>query len=346
MYHEFLNGLMMTVRSSVLITGGAGFLGSHFVNYVVEKYPNVHFICVDKLNYASHYSTNLIKVLNNINLKFIEKDLSCELEYLQNLIKIHNVSQIINFAAESCVDRSFQSPLYFTTNNILATQNLLECCRLSDHKISFLHISTDEVYGEQEIGQYVDENSKLNPTNPYSASKASIDLIIQSYIYSYKLQITILRSNNVYGYGQYPEKIVPIAINTLDRIFQNGKQSLKIPIHGDGHYKRTYLYVTDFLKAVELLWNQNGKGNCFGEIYNVGGDDDNEDYEMSNLDLIRFICDCYFKKYNIKDRADNYIEFIKDRNYNDSRYLLDCSKIKALGWSPTITLQSGIPKIL
>lgn len=335
-----------------MITGGAGFLGSHFLNYVVEKYSNLYFICIDKLNYASNYSTKLIKIMNNSNFKFIEKDLSIDFKSLQKIIKDFNVIQIINFAAESCVDKSFNEPLYFTKNNILSTQNLLECCRLSSNEIKFLHISTDEVYGEQnnvaDDSKFVDENYKLNPTNPYAATKASIDLILKSYIYSYKLSITIIRSNNVYGYGQYPEKIIPKTIDTL--LKRSKGLDIKIPIHGDGHYKRTYLYIKDFINAVELLWN-NQKLNkyCNGEIFNVSGDVINNnsttnDYEIENLKLVKLICDCYYKDQDYI--FNDCIQFVKDRNYNDSRYLLDCSKITKLGWKPTITLHVGIPKLL
>lgn len=331
----------------VLITGGAGFLGSHFVNHVVAKYPQHQFVVIDKLNYASGYSTQLIKVKNLSNFKFIELDLSVELDKLEEIFQRYQITHIINFAAESCVDRSFDDPLYFTRNNIFATQNLLECCRISSLDIKFLHISTDEVYGEQELsGESVDEEFKLNPTNPYAATKASIDLIIQSYIYSYKLPITIIRSNNVYGFGQYPEKIVPLTIDILKKRMA-GERHLKIPIHGDGHYKRTYLFITDFLNAVELIWLKQQSDELFGQVFNISGDN-NDSYEMGNLELIKFISDCFHNQLGKLDgyKFEDCIKFVKDRNYNDSRYLLNCHKIKKLGWRPKVSLQIGIPKLI
>ncbi|CAM9012429.1 unnamed protein product [Wickerhamomyces anomalus] len=323
----------MTMKEHVLITGGAGFLGSHFVNHVVPKYPQMDFLVIDKLNYASGFNTHLIKVGGYSNYEFIEFDLSKDFNKLLEIVESHHITQVINFAAESCVDKSFKDPIFFTMNNILSTQYLLECCRLVEWEIKFLHISTDEVYGEQK--ETVDEKGILNPTNPYAATKASCDLIIQSYIYSYKLPISIIRSNNVYGLGQYPEKIIPMVIDVLNKRLKGGDD--KIPIHGDGHYKRTYLYISDFLKGVELIWGKQMNGECFGEVYNICGDDD---YEVSNLELIKLICGNFEIDYR------ECIEFVDDRNYNDSRYLLNCDKIKQLGWEPKIGLRLGLSKII
>lgn len=346
---------MTSFDKYILITGGAGFIGSHYLNYVVKEYPNYHFTCIDKLTYVSDYSTKLIKVLNQPNFTFIEKDLSTDLPFLQKILvqdfKTNKIDHIVHFAAESCVDKSFDNPLGFTTNNILATQNLLECCRLlkqQDIDVKFLHISTDEVYGEQLDGDYVDENSKLNPTNPYSASKAAIDMIIRSYIYSYKLPITILRSNNVYGANQYPEKIVPTSIQILNRRF-SGEKDLKIPVHGTGKCKRTYLHVADFVTAIDFVSRKQYNNECFGEIYNIGGEITGVDSpEIENLQMIRYICDYYLthKMHLSSYNLDDYIQFVKDRNYNDSAYSLDCTKIAKLGWRPTISLQEGIEKVI
>ncbi|CCH44597.1 hypothetical protein BN7_4165 [Wickerhamomyces ciferrii] len=336
---------MTEYYGAILITGGAGFLGAHFVNFMVQKYPQINFICIDKLNYASNIK--FIKVFECSNFQFIEKDLSkISIKELITLFKSYKITQIINFAAESCVDKSFIDPLFFTQNNIISTQNLLECCRLQDRSnaIKFIHISTDEVYGEQlDNSKYVTEESKLNPTNPYAATKAAIDLIIQSYIYSYKIPITVIRSNNVYGIGQYPEKIVPVVLEVIRKRSSGENIYAKVPIHGSGKYKRTYLYTTDFIEAIELIWLKQLQGQLLGEIFNVGGDH-NHNFEIENLDLVKLIMETY--ETISGNQCTDYIEFIKDRNYNDSRYLLDCSKMKSLGWEPKISLQEGITKII
>lgn len=332
----------------ILVTGGAGFLGSHYLNYVVKEYPNYHFTCIDKLTYVSDYSTKLLKVLDQPNFTFIEKDLSTELNFLQTFLiddfQATKIDHIVHFAAESCVDRSFETPLMFSTNNILAAQNLLECCRLLKQQnrcVRFLHISTDEVYGEQVDGKSVDENSKLNPTNPYAASKAAIDLIIQSYIYSYNLHATIIRPNNVFGPGQYPEKIVPITLDTLNRRL-SGEDGVKVPVHGDGKCKRSYLHVEDFLRGVDLVFQRQLQDEGIGEIYNLGAQ-----LEIENLQLIRYICDYYLtEKKQLMYNLDDYIHFVKDRNYNDRAYSLECSKIAKIGWKQTIPLLEGIRKVI
>ncbi|RCK60909.1 Uncharacterized protein PB2B2.11 [Candida viswanathii] len=255
----------------VLVAGGAGFIGCNFLTYAVPKFPHIHFTCIDKLNYASNQA--IIKRLEAFpNFRFTQLDLSENLEQLLDLTR--DITDIINFAAESCVDRSFLDPVYFTRNNILATQNLLECHRLNRNVKYFLHISTDEVYGDQRDNVNEDDHF-MNPTNPYSASKAAIDLIIQAYQHSYKLPITILRPNNVYGPLQYPEKIIPLTIKCLH-------ENKPIPIHGNGTHKRRYLYVLDLVSAIEIVWrNQEVTTN---QIYNVGGTD-----VLDNISLVRLI---------------------------------------------------------
>lgn len=346
-----------------LVTGGAGFIGSHFLDYFVVRYPNYHFTCIDKLNYATNENTNsLSKVMESPNFTFIKMDLSTEYTVLYNFLvteyKKNKITNIIHFAAESCVDRSFSNPLYFTTNNILGTQNLLECSRLlilnfpdvKDH-FRFIHISTDEVYGEQHEGETVDESSKLNPTNPYAATKAACDLILKSYYYSYKIPVTSIRSNNVYGPRQYPEKIIPMTLNKLKeyvRQYPNSEtMAHKIKIHGNGSNKRAYLHIQDFIQGIALIWKKfkeeqataYAKEQVINQTFNIGSED-----EIDNLSLVKFICDNYLsKKLSLSNlNYSNYIEFIKDRNYNDSRYSIDYNKIKQFGWKPTIDLKSGI----
>ncbi|CUM62524.1 uncharacterized protein PRCAT00000075001 [Priceomyces carsonii] len=319
----------------VLITGCAGFIGSHCLEYFIDKYPHYHFTGIDKLNYASSYSTKyLTNILNNKNFTFIEKDLSEEFDFLFNLIvNSAQIDTIIHIAAESCVDRSFTQPLYFTRNNVLSSQNLLECVRLAKSQnqnlpIQFIHVSTDEVYGEQRINESVDEKASLNPTNPYAASKAAVDIIAQAYKHSYNIPLKIVRSNNVYGPRQYPEKIIPMAMQSLcDR--------RKIRIHGNGSNKRNYLHVSDFVRGLDLIWHS----ESIGEVFNLGNEE-----EIDNLSLVKLICEIYFDDKTIDYKK--FITFVKDREFNDARYSLNLNKLKMLGWKPEIDLKGGIEELV
>ncbi|KAK6202680.1 putative dtdp-glucose 4,6-dehydratase [Scheffersomyces amazonensis] len=319
----------------VLVTGGAGFIGSNFLNYFVAAYPNYYFICIDKLNYSSNSSTkNIRSIISKTNFKFIKLDLAESFDELYQLIVTNNeqypITDIVNFAAESSVDKSFESPLYFTRNNILSTQNLLECYRLlkesnSNIKINFLHISTDEVYGDSNIDAV--EYGTLRPTNPYSASKAAIDLIISSYQYSYKLPICIIRPNNIYGPYQYPDKLVSLTLNCL-------KNNKNIPLHGNGSNKRCYLHVRDFLEGLELIWT---KGDMDG-TYNIGSE-----FEIDNYSAVKLICEAFIgSNKGLGER----ISFVPDRNYNDLRYSINCDKMKSLGWEPKIEFRAGIENLI
>ncbi|ODV79492.1 putative dtdp-glucose 4,6-dehydratase [Suhomyces tanzawaensis NRRL Y-17324] len=320
----------------VLVTGGAGFIGSHFLEYLVTKYPNYHFTCIDKLNYVSSYSTKFLDSLTSLpNFKFIKRDLALELEFLKQLLvfnfNTNRITEVINFAAESSVDISFDDPLYVISNNILSTANLLECFRLvklanPEETFNFLHVSTDEVYGDEGIQS--DESASLRPTNPYSASKASLDMIINSYKCSWKLPISIVRPNNVYGPRQYPNKLVPAAIN---RLF-SGKP---VRIHGSGSNLRCYLHVHDLVRALELVWKSPNKG----QVFNVGNGD-----EILNVALVEKICKLYFKDEPFE--LQKHVEFVEDRKYNDMRYSMSCEKIGELGWSPRIRLEDGLSEMI
>ncbi|CAH2350623.1 hypothetical protein CLIB1423_02S01310 [[Candida] railenensis] len=324
-----------------LVTGGAGFIGSNFLIHFVKKYPNHHFTCIDKLNYASNYSLqNVDEIMSYPNFRFIKEDLATFTPDLQL------VDTVVHFAAESCVDRSFGSPSMFIENNILATQNLLESVRKllngsepqRRKKFRFIHISTDEVYGESSMNSSCsgfDEYSPLNPTNPYSSSKASVDLIIKSYQYSYKLPIVILRPNNVFGKNQYPEKIIPLAIDRL-----MSKQL--IPLHGDGSNKRTYIHIDDFVKSIELVWGlfKRDSASISGEIFNIGTEN-----EIDNLSLVKYITSEYLSTTD-ESLISKQIEFVEDRNYNDSRYKINYGKIKILGWFPEVDFKQGIRDLI
>ncbi|KAI5953318.1 GAL102 [Candida jiufengensis] len=309
-----------------LVTGGAGFIGSHFLNTFVPKYKNYHFLCIDRLSYASNYGyiENLEKFKN---YKFIKLDLSTvEVPDLLELFKKYKTSYIINFAAETSVDRSFKDPLLFTKNNILSTQNLLECTRLLRYQIDlFFHVSTDEVYGNGRL--HANEvSTTLEPTNPYAATKASIDLILNAYSTSYLLPIMIIRSNNIYGPGQNPEKLIPLCI-------ENGLASRPIPIHGNGENIRVFLYITDILDAVDLHSKYS-----YESIYNIGVRDPEYIYYLeNNIDLVKLIGEIF--------EFEPQIEFVKDRLYNDFSYSLDCSRIYEMGWRPKVELREGLEKL-
>lgn len=336
-----------------IVTGGAGFIGSHMVSYLLDVYPECRVVCIDHLNYSSnHLLQNLKEAIELPRLSFIKLDLAEVSDRLYEEI-CGNVGDsdeisILHFAAESCVDRSFVDPIFFTRNNIFAMQNILEVYREflsrdpnNGGRMSLVHISTDEVYGEQAEGQHVDETSSLSPTNPYAATKAACDLILNSYIKSYGLRASIIRANNVYGPRQYPEKLIS---GTLDALSKVGKDGLlceedKIMIHGDGSNMRSYLHVSDFIRAVDIVEGHALKTKIFGETFNVG-----VAWEKSNRDMVAYICSVFLKeRFGITEfRESDYITYTKDRCYNDSRYLLNFEKITSLGWAPRIALEKGI----
>lgn len=343
----------------MLVTGGAGFIGSHLLRYLAEKYPTVHFTCIDKLSYVSDHSTKYVdEILQKRNVTFYKKDLAKDFIFLQQLLvrdyNRNKINTILHLASETCVDRSFEDPLGFTTNNILSTQNLLECARLlikedesRKDSFRFIHISTDEVYGEQRPSETVAESGNLNPTNPYAATKAAIDLIINSYQYSYAIPIAIIRPNNVYGPRQYPEKIIPMTIDKLKRRFFEGDTKSRVTIHGDGTNTRTYLHVSDFNRGVEIIWRafveeqKNGTSPVRGEIFNLGTSS-----EISNLKLVRTIFNSFLVRKNIEgvseDDFSQYVEMVRNREYNDARYAVDYSKARRLGWEPITDFVGGI----
>lgn len=347
------------VADNVLVAGGAGFIGSHTLDYLVQKYPDCKFTCIDKLSYATNYLENNLHIVSACdNFRFIKLDLLEEYQRLNELINLsaNTFTTVINFAAESCVDKSFDDPLYFTKNNVLATQNLLECCRTLlrnkpnlRRKFKFIHISTDEVYGEQGEGENIDESGPLHPTNPYAASKAACDLIIEAYKHSYKIPITLIRSNNVYGPRQYPEKLIPVCLKALEKASPTGlAEKERIPIHGDGRHTRRYLHVLDFAKAVDHIWNWLGvapvsSSDFLGDTFNVGTDD-----EVDNLSMVKLICTIFMrKKFGVESvDASSFIRHTKDRNYNDSRYSIDFTKIKKVGWQQQISLVQGIEELV
>ena len=306
----------MQIRK-IFITGGAGFIGSHICEEIYKKFPKSKIIIFDKLTYAGKrkYIENIIK---SPRVKFVRGDIIKHQTY-SSLLK--NIDLAINVAAESHVDNSFISPLSFSlTNTVGAHAFLLKCIENKTKKI--IHISSDEIYGEKLSGK-CNEQQKIEPTNPYSASKAAAEIFINSYKYSYKKEIITVRGNNIYGIRQYPEKLIPRCIISL-------LKNRKIPIHGDGKNERFYLSVQDFARAIILLIKKKNNG-----IYNIGS---NESY--TNIELAQSIC-----KYLDKD-PKKFINYVKDRPYNDKRYSISSSKIRKIGWKPKFNLIKDLPKIV
>jgi len=301
----------------IFITGGAGFIGSHICEEVYKKFPKSKIIIFDKLTYAGN-KKYLENIITSSRVKFVRGDIIKHYTY-STLLK--NVDLAINVAAESHVDNSFISPHFFSlTNTVGAHAFLLKCIENKVKKI--IHISSDEIYGEKLLGKCT-ERQKIEPTNPYSASKAAAEIFINSYKYSYKKEIITVRGNNIYGIRQYPEKLIPRCIISL-------LKNRKIPIHGNGKNQRFYLSAQDFASAIILLIKKKNNG-----IYNIGS---NESY--SNINLAKLIC-----KHLNKD-PKKFIKHVKDRPYNDKRYSISSSKIRKIGWKPKFSLNKDLSKII
>tara|TARA_B100001123_G_scaffold440757_1_gene580512 strand:+ start:839 stop:1798 length:960 start_codon:yes stop_codon:yes gene_type:complete len=301
----------------IFITGGAGFIGSHICEEIFNTFKRSSIIIFDKLTYAGN-KKYLEKIIKSSRVKFVKGDINNYHSYTK-LLK--NADLAINVAAESHVDNSFTNPISFSvTNTIGAHTFLLNCINNKVKKI--IHISSDEVYGEKLVGK-CDENKKIEPTNPYSASKAAAEIIINSHKYAYKKEIITIRGNNVYGIRQYPEKLIPRCIISLLK----GK---KIPIHGKGNNIRHYLSAKDFARAVCLLAKKKHKG-----IYNVGSQE-----SYSNIYIAKTICRILNKN------PKKFIKFIKDRPYNDRRYSISTQKINKLGWEPEYKLKNELLNII
>jgi len=289
----------------ILVTGGAGFIGSHFIRYLIRKYPAYRIINLDKLTYAANLK-NLSEVEDNPRYKFIKADIA-DYKTAEKIIK--NADVLVNFAASTHVDISIKNPVEFIQTNIYGTYILLELAK--KYKIKrFVQISTDEVYGSIKKG-FADEETKLNPTNPYSASKASADHLARAYFSTYGLDIVITRSSNNFGPNQYPEKIIPLFIT-------NALKNKPLPVYAKGLNRRDWLFVLDNCRAIDLVMHKGKKG----QIYNISAKN-----ELSNIQLCRII----LKKLN---RPFSLIKYVADRPGHDFRYAMETKKISALGWKP------------
>ncbi len=305
----------------LLVTGGAGFIGSNFILYQLKKHPEDRIICLDKLAYAGNLET-LKDVKDNHKFRFIKADI-CDKEAVAKAFSEENPDIVINFAAESHVDRSINDTGIFMQTNIIGTQILLDACR--KHGIRFHQISTDEVYGDlpiEETDLFFSENTNLSPSSPYSASKASADLITLSYYKTYRLPVTITRCSNNYGSHQYPEKLIPLTI-------LSALENKPVPVYGNGRNVRDWIYVEDHCKAVDLVI-RNGEA---GKIYNIGGGN-----EKSNIEVVSKILE-------IMDKPKSLITYVPDRPGHDRRYAVDYSKIeKELLWQPETDFEYGLEK--
>ena len=307
---------------NIIVTGGAGFIGGNFMHYMVNKYPDDKIICLDSLTYAGNLET-LEPIKNKPNYKFIKEDITNR-EGIYKIFEDEKPDVVINFAAESHVDRSVEMPDLFTKVNILGTQVLMDACRKYGIK-RYHQVSTDEVYGDLPIERtdlFFTEKTPLHTSSPYSASKASADLLVLAYHRTYKLPITISRCSNNYGPYHFPEKLIPLMIS---RALNNEK----LPVYGKGENVRDWLYVSDHCSAIDLIIRK-GKD---GEIYNVGGHN-----EKSNLEVVKTIL-------RILGKSEDLIEFVKDRPGHDLRYAIDPTKIETeLGWKHEYDFDKGIEK--
>ena len=304
----------------MLITGGAGFIGSNFIHYILSKYNDYQVINLDKLTYAANLD-NLKDIEDNKNYRFIHGDIADQ-EFIFKLFENEKFDIVINFAAESHVDNSILNPQIFTITNILGTQVLLDACRKYNIK-RFHQISTDEVYGELPLDDnsiLFTEKTPLNPSSPYSASKASADMLVKSYYRTYSLPITISRCSNNYGPYQHLEKLIPLMIS---KAINNDN----LPVYGNGLNVRDWLHVYDHCTAIDLIIHE-GK---IGEIYNIGGNN-----EKSNIDVVKII----LKELG---KSEKLIKYVNDRPGHDLRYAIDSTKIKtSLNWKPVYSFEKGI----
>lgn len=319
-----------------LVTGGAGFIGSNFIHYMLKKYSDIKIINVDKLTYAGNLE-NLKEIENHENYKFIRADI-CDKNAIESIFTQNSIDHVVNFAAESHVDRSIDNPEIFVKTNIEGTVNLLNVARkfwsigddIYRDGCKFLQVSTDEVYGSLGKTGYFTETTPLCPHSPYSSSKAGADLIVSAYFDTYKFPVNITRCSNNYGPYQFPEKLIPLMIN-------NALNHKDLPVYGDGMNIRDWLYVEDHCKAVDMVIN-NGK---IGEVYNVGGHN-----ERTNITIVKTIID-HIKSCVDNSVSETLIKYVKDRKGHDKRYGIDPDKIRTdLGWEPETCFEVGIKKTI
>lgn len=309
---------------NILVTGGAGFIGSNFIFHLLRTYPSYRIICVDKLTYAGNLST-LTSVMDNPNFRFAKADIG-DREAINQLFAEEKPDMVVNFAAESHVDRSINNPGIFLETNILGTDVLMDACLKYGIK-RYHQVSTDEVYGDLPLDRpdlLFTETTPLHPSSPYSSSKAAADLLVLSYFRTYGLPVTISRCSNNYGPYQYPEKLIPLMI-------VNALNNQQLPVYGNGQNVRDWLYVEDHCRAIDLVIHKGREG----EVYNIGGHN-----EMANINIVKLIC----KELG---KSEDLITYVADRKGYDLRYAIDPTKIYTeLGWLPETKFANGIKKTI
>jgi dTDP-glucose 4,6-dehydratase len=307
--YDFVN----SEDTNLLVTGGCGFIGSNFINYIFDKYDKINIVNIDDLYYCANQENVKLHIRLSNRYKFIKMNLNSLLN--SDIFEKNKINYIVHFAAQSHVDNSFDNSLQYTLDNVFGTHSLLECCRIYGNIKKFIHVSTDEVYGESKENDIIkNELTILCPTNPYAGTKAAAELIVQTYLHSFNLPILISRGNNVYGMNQYPEKLIPKFIKLL-------KEDKKVTVHGKGVTSRSFLHVDDTVKSFEILLL---KGKV-SEIYNIGCD---EGMEYKVIDIAKIL----IEKIKNTNEYDKWIEYVNDRPFNDTRYYISNEKLKNLGW--------------
>ena len=322
----------MINKKTILITGGAGFIGSHLVRRMVKNYPQYTIVNLDNLTYAGNLA-NLTDIENYKNYQFVKGDITDE-SFIQELFQKYQFDGVIHLAAESHVDRSISSPMEFIFTNIVGTVNLLNAAKLiwqDDYSDKlFYQVSTDEVYGSLGATGLFKEDTAYDPRSPYSASKASADHLVRAYYHTYGMPIVISNCSNNYGPYQFPEKLLPLMINNI-------KHNQPLPIYGNGMYTRDWLWVEDHASAIDVVFHRGRNG----ETYNIGGNN-----EWTNIDLVHELCRVMDSLLGrAEGTAKRLITFVKDRPGHDKRYAIDATKIKEeLGWEPTVQIEEGLKR--
>ncbi len=320
------------MKKKIIITGGAGFIGSHVIRLFVNKYPDYEIINLDKLTYAGNLA-NLTDIENQPNYRFVKGDI-VDKKFIDDLFTREQPDAVIHLAAESHVDRSIESPMDFIMTNIVGTVNLLNAARniwgenLQDKR--FYHVSTDEVYGSLgETGMFTEE-TPYDPRSPYSASKAGSEHLVRAHFHTYNMPVVLSNCSNNYGSHQFPEKLIPLFINNI-------KNNKPLPVYGKGDNIRDWLWVNDHARAIDVIFHR-GKT---GETYNIGGHN-----EWKNIDLIKLLCKIMDKRLNRPEgTSEQLITYVKDRAGHDKRYAIDATKLKnELGWEPSLQFEEGLEK--